>query len=83
MSTDLIGGIYTREFLDADFKTTIANQSLYAGLSKQRKDAERRDRNVNLYVRQMVAHNKYKPGVETKKRIDAYVLKQNNSNEKT
>lgn len=75
MSSELIGGVYTREFLNADFEKTIANQSLYAELSKKRKMEERRSRNMNLYVRQQLLHNKYKPSAEMQARIDEYAKK--------
>lgn len=57
------------------FETCIANQSLYAGLSRKRKDQERKERNANLYVRQMIQHpGKYKVGSDVKQKIDAYLL---------
>lgn len=58
------------------FESCIANQSNYAGLSRKRKAEERRVRNMELYIRQLLLHGKYKPGVETQKRIDAYLAKQ-------
>jgi hypothetical protein len=76
MSTELIGGIYTREFLDADFAKTIANQSLYHSLSLQRKEDERRKRNTELYIKQQILHGKYKPSEATKKRMEEYMLNQ-------
>jgi hypothetical protein len=69
MSTEVVQPKYE------SFESVIANQSLYAGLSRRRKDVERKERNMDLYIRQLVTHKKYKPGVETQKRIDAYLNK--------
>lgn len=56
------------------FETCIANQSLYAGLSRKRKAEERKERNASLYVRQMIMHpGKYKVGSDVKQKIDAYL----------
>tara|TARA_R110002126_G_scaffold242403_1_gene385591 strand:- start:1366 stop:1587 length:222 start_codon:yes stop_codon:yes gene_type:complete len=55
------------------FEACIANQSLYAGLSRKRKDQERKERNANLYLKQMILHpGKYTPSAITAEKIEKY-----------
>jgi len=54
------------------FESCIANQSLYAGLSRKRKAEERKDKNSNLYIKQLLLHNKYTPSAITSEKIEKY-----------
>jgi hypothetical protein len=66
MSTEVVQPKYE------SFESVIANQSLYAGLSRKRKDVDRKERNSILYIKQLLLHNKYTPSAITLEKIEKY-----------